>query len=388
MGMRKLIFFVALMIALSAGAAFAGAQFYNLGAGTSTGLATDGVNCAVGGHNASGVFIWSKANGVVGLGAGTSAGIAYTTYNAPAGKFVIGANVSSVAKRWDGPISGGGAFTALPLCDGTTNWAVRCTAASATDVRFGGNHIVTNHNGACRYKESALPNATISLGLPANYHDTSYVNGMSSGGAYAGQARYTGSPPEGGARNPLGGSSLLGFNTLYGAPSSSHECVARAIAAGGSRIVGWSDTAGASQRQACYWDAAFTTGDVPVAIPNIPGFYWSEAGAVSPNGRYIGGYSYYTVGDTPQTAWLFDVTTGVVSDLKTQFASYGFDMTGWELGWDPDGVSGISDDGLCITGTGKLNGVTTAWVVCIPEPSSFAILAFGLLPLLKFRRRS
>jgi hypothetical protein len=50
-------------------------------------------------------------------------------------------------------------------------------------------------------------------------------------------------------------------------------------------------------------------------------------------------------------------------------------------------VSGISTDGRWITGTGKKDGVASGWVILIPEPSSFAVLAIGILPLIKLRRR-
>jgi len=51
---------------------------------------------------------------------------------------------------------------------------------------------------------------------------------------------------------------------------------------------------------------------------------------------------------------------------------YGLDLTGWRLG----GASGISADGKTIIGNGiNPNGNSEAWVACIPEPTTFFLLA-------------
>ena len=62
--------------------------------------------------------------------------------------------------------------------------------------------------------------------------------------------------------------------------------------------------------------------------------------------------------------------------ISLVLAGAGVDLTGWTL----DEVTAISDDGQTIVGSGtNPNGDTEAWMAVIPEPSSGALLAFGLV---------
>ncbi|MBN1436440.1 MAG: PEP-CTERM sorting domain-containing protein [Sedimentisphaerales bacterium] len=110
------------------------------------------------------------------------------------------------------------------------------------------------------------------------------------------------------------------------------------------------------------------------------------------------------LGDTGKraVAWVDDVTQGVFAiydvayELTTRF---GVDLTDWVL----TEVTGISDDGMTITGNGMhtvaietsngdlgaLNSVMVrpeAWVVRIPEPATWAIILLGSSALLRRRK--
>lgn len=373
----RLIAMGATLLVLS-GSAFA-ASFWNLGAGvTTTGMAPDG--SAVVYNTATNTYIWSASQGAKDLGAGyLSVGVAKKTD----GSYVIGSNAGAVAYRWDGNLAGTGTWTQLPLASGVNNWYVKSTAAGSAGVFIGG-YAGTPTWAACRYKESA--NSVAQLSLPSGTHSASYIYGISSTGWYAGQAQYGGTGSGGGSRQAMGSSStgaLVLLNNLQGAPTTSNSASGTVIADNGTRMAGWSSTGVTSQQKACYWNLPAVTGTAPTAIPFITGHDYSRSTAISADGSKICGYSQLlSAGSSSMTCWIWDSVNGS-RDLYTYMTGYGVDMTGWQLTY----IYGVSNDGKWIVGNGKKDGVASGFVFYVPEPSSFAALAFGLLPLLRFRRR-
>jgi len=74
-------------------------------------------------------------------------------------------------------------------------------------------------------------------------------------------------------------------------------------------------------------------------------------------------------------AFVWDELHGM-RDLKAVLENFGLDLTGWSL----TSATGISLDGLTIVGDGlNPEGRTEAWVAVIPEPSTAALLALGLV---------
>jgi uncharacterized membrane protein len=330
------------------------------------------------------------------LGTGFTAGVAMhgSTVVVAGGTTSSNARYSGVAKRWDGNASGVGSWTNLPQ-DGGCDWTPMGIGADANDVSIGGSCLWDGVWYGDRYQESkGVTWEGIRPTKPQflkDYANDSFVYGITASNICAGRAMYGTARSAIGGQNVVGINGLQGFNNLSGAPDNGKHSSALAIAANGSRIVGWSDASGAAQRQAVRWDAAFTNYDVPVAIPLLPGYYWSGATAVSPSGSIIGGLCYSSPGDN-LAAWIWDSVHGT-RNLAAVLTAAGIDLTGWGSLTSDDGaangpsLSGISDDGMWFTGTGIRGGVETAWVAQIPEPSSISVLALGLLPLVIRRRK-
>lgn len=381
---------LALVLVVSAGAAQA-VQFWNLGAGRSTGMTSDGQVVSL--NQSSSAKIWSPQYGVVSLGSGSTSGV---TWNGSS--LVVAGKSGGTTSRWDGSKSGTGSWSALPQTDGGYNWSPAPISAIASD----GNQVMivgsynyssggSDYFGGVRYKHDGTVGWTTRFGVPVGYHDNSILYGVSEGDVTTGRAQYAGSGPTGGSRQPIVGSSI-GLGNLLGGPSHLNEACAMAISGDGSRIVGWAEYPAGTYR-ACYWDAPYTNGKMATAIPLVSGYYWAEATAVSRTGAFIGGAMWLN-GDAGQSSFIWDAVNGT-RELKSYLISLGVDLTGWQLSNDyADGagffaISGISEDGKWITGTGIYNGTETAWAVAIPEPGSVSVLAMGLLGLIGiYRRRS
>lgn len=180
------------------------------------------------------------------------------------------------------------------------------------------------------------------------------------------------------------GNPLRFLGNLLGAPTAANEARALAISGNGSRIVGWSYiTLDPLYIQQCYWDAPFTAGKTAKPIPFLSGHVWGDATAVSRTGEYIGGVSWKTiyvegvVDPEGQEAWIWDAAHGT-RDLKKVLIAEGADLTGWgrlcdDLSGTPehgDGffdITGISEDGRWITGTGAKSRVRHAYVAYLNE---------------------
>ena len=91
----------------------------------------------------------------------------------------------------------------------------------------------------------------------------------------------------------------------------------------------------------------------------------------------VTGYAY-TTGNAAQHAFLYDDTNGMV-DLNSLIDP----LSGWVL----TEAGSINDLGQ-ITGSGTISGQTHAFLLTpVPEPSSFALIGFGLATLAVFGRQ-
>ncbi|MGE3108690.1 MAG: GC-type dockerin domain-anchored protein [Phycisphaerales bacterium] len=104
----------------------------------------------------------------------------------------------------------------------------------------------------------------------------------------------------------------------------------------------------------------WTASDGMVTLGTLAGDTGSYAGAVSADGQIVVGDS--TLPGGPH-AFLWTNTTGMV-DLNTYLPTLGIDLTGWTL----RSASGISPNGLHITGQGIHNGRDEAWIATVTPP--------------------
>ncbi len=144
---------------------------------------------------------------------------------------------------------------------------------------------------------------------------------------------------------------------------------ANAIAADGSKIVGWSDSDFGS-RLAAHW-----TGDAPATwfSPDGNPIYVGEAQGVSSDGSFVvgGGYGDYTNPLKPKKvnqAWLWSAATntivplGVVKQLTGDFA----DGQHW--------VSDVSDDGAVVVGQDMLYNLGEQWAFIWTKQAGISML--------------
>lgn len=378
----------ALLTILGATSALGAAQIWDLGEGISVGATSDGqVTCVRYGANLNKASIWSVQYGARTLGTYTPTGITWKgSQLVVAGN--LNGNLTGQAYRWDGNIQGVGTWSALPLADGLYDWRshrVQSVASDGANVwMVGFSTLPSGYEHACVYTDNGSTSSCTNVALPSpNGHDHSELCAVSQTGVVAGQALYGGSPPTGGGRQVITGDPLRFLGTLMGNPSSSTEARALAISGDGSRIVGWSYIQlDPLLIQQCYWDAPFTANKAPHAIPFLDTYIWGPATAVSRTGAYVGGCFWRDPYPTPegQAAWIWDAAHGT-RDLKSVLAAEGADLTGWgrlcdDLAGTPehgDGffdITGISEDGRWITGTGRKSSVRHAYVAYLNEAPS------------------
>jgi hypothetical protein len=392
--MRRALLGVALLIALGSGTAFAAAQIWDLGEGFSVGATSDGqVTCVRYGSNYDNTAIWSVAYGTRQLGSYTPRGITWK-----GSQLVVAAHLDGVAQRWDGNIQGVGTWSALPLADGLYNWQshrVQSMASDGTNVWIVGKSITTQgYEHACVYHDNGSTSACTNAVLPSPGHDHSELCAVSETGLVAGQALYGGSgPPAGGARQVITGDPLRFLGNLMGGATTSNEARALAISGDGSRIVGWSYIVlDPLMIQQCYWDAPFTANKTAHAIPFLDTYIWGPATAVSRTGAYVGGCFWRDPYPTPegQAAWIWDAAHGTRL-LKEVMIAEGADLTVWGRLCDDlvgtsehgDGffdITGISEDGRWITGTGKQSGARHAYVAYLNEAPTVSAISPSAAP--------
>lgn len=383
--MRPLTLISALILTLGTTLAFAAAQIWDLGEGISVGATPDGqVTCVRYGRDLNKAAIWSVQHGFIPIGTYTPTGITWK-----GSTLVVAGHLNGQAYRWDGNIQGVGTWSALPLADGLYTWKphrVQSIASDGINVWIVGFSAYTGGaEHACVYTDNGTTSACVNAAIPAPGHDHSEMCAVSESGLAAGQAQYGGSGSlTSGGRQVMTGSPLRFLGNILGGPTSANEARALAISGDGSRIVGWSYiTLNPLYIQQCYWDAPFTANKTANAIPFLPGHVWGDATAVSRTGVYVGGVSWKTiyvggvVDPEGQEAWIWDAAHGT-RDLKNVLIANGADLTGWgrlcdDLAGTPehgDGffdITGISEDGRWITGTGAKSRIRHAYVAYLNE---------------------
>jgi uncharacterized membrane protein len=169
---------------------------------------------------------------------------------------------------------------------------------------------------------------------------------------------------------------LVGLGHLY----EQRDSWARAVSADGATVVGRAGTMhnGRFMMAAYRWTAE----EGMLELGGFPtGTDYSDALGVSADGSVIVG----TFNDREGVwAFVWDAANGVrvLEDILTDA---GVDLGGWKLGYALD----VSDDGLTIAGTGlNADDRTEAYIAHIPEPSSAALLLFGLCLAPEVARRA
>ena len=388
-----------LLVVVGAAPAFGAAQIWDLGEGISVGATPDGqVTCVRYGANLNKTAIWTVQYGTRELGKYTPAGIARK-----GSQLVVAGHMDGAAHRWDGNPQGAGTWSALPLADGLYTWKphrVQAIASDGTSVWIVGLSAYTGGaEHGCVYTDNGSTSSCANIVIPAPGHDHSELCAVSEDGQVAGQAQYGGSGTlTSGGRQVITGSPLRFLGNLLGGATAANEARALAMSGDGCRIVGWSYiNLNPLYIQQCYWDAPFTANRTAHAIPFLPGHVWGDATAVSRTGIYIGGASWKVIYNSQgqlapegQAAFIWDAAHGT-RNLKDVLAAEGADLTGWSRLSDDlrgtsehgDGffdITGISEDGRWITGTGAKSGVRHAYVAYLNEAPSVSAVSPATAP--------
>jgi uncharacterized membrane protein len=161
------------------------------------------------------------------------------------------------------------------------------------------------------------------------------------------------------------GGPILGLGDL---PGGVVESVAWDISADGLVIVGSSGCC--AHKEATIWTEAAGL----VSIGDLPGGALdAQAMAVSGDGSIVVGEGTTDLGGR---AFIWDATNGMRQLDQVLADTLGLDLEGWTL----IRARGVSDDGLTIIGQGiNPSGEDEGWIAFIPEPSTSALLALGLV---------
>jgi probable HAF family extracellular repeat protein len=173
---------------------------------------------------------------------------------------------------------------------------------------------------------------------------------------------------------------MIGLGDL---PGGEYLSFANDASLDGSVIVGGSDSVLSFPTDPAYEAFRWTAQTGMVGLGDLSGGrFHSVAVAVSGDGNKIVGYS--DAGGTSDSAFFWDTSTGMRSMESFLTMEVGLDLAGCHL----YNASGISEDGMIITGTGACPGAPQAavWVAVVPEPGGACGLF--LICILTLHRRS
>jgi uncharacterized membrane protein len=149
------------------------------------------------------------------------------------------------------------------------------------------------------------------------------------------------------------------------------------ISADGNVIVAYTVEPGGDQNPFRWSQGA---GWVPLSDP-LGGGVLAHPVDLSADGSVIAGFTFTTSAPFGPHAVIWDDLNGQRL-LDNVLTDLGLDLTGWTL----EKVTGISDDGLTIVGTGiNPNGDTEAFIATLPEPRALAVIVLGIPALLRRR---
>lgn len=312
---------------------------------------------------ASKAYAWTASGGMQSLGSLPNREQSYSYGVSFDGSVVVGASTSggfgSHAFRWT---AGSGMVDLGTLPGGQTSGAHGTNRDGSVVVGTGGTE-----SGGLAFRWTAS-GGMISLGVVPSGRNSVAEDVSDSGAVVVGSYQITTGQSRAFRWDENTG--MVSLETLSGGENG--DSLAAAISGNGNVIVGTSLSILGSQ--AFRWTAS--TGMVGLGI--LSGTSSSSALAADSDGSTI-------VGMSDQRAFLWDATFGM-QDLQGLLATeYGLSsaLSDWQL----TAATGISDDGLTISGYGQHNGVAEAWIATIPEPSTAVLCVSVLAPAFLARSR-
>jgi len=352
-------------------------SIYSLGANT-TGLSIsqngtyatglyEGTN--TGFSNPQAGFLWTQSGGVVTLPAAGTTNHVDASPNAVNNSGTVAGAVSTTfygANSLPVLYSNSSSATVLPLPAGSS-------IGRAYGINNAGTVVGSISQDLNWYATVFTPtNATVLLQTTPDGSILQYAYGIANSGRIAGQFISTNSAVTGAFYLDSGATNAVDLGFLP-VPGGSNSTVASGISGSGSYITGSSGPNAFLYQP----DTATMT-----ALPLLEGWTGSLAYSVNDLGWVVG-----VGGDITSVPFLFDGTsTYSLQGLLTGPDSFRWDM----INGTGNTALGISDNGI-ITGRALYDGVTTGFVMVpnspIPEPSTWALLAVGLLVILGVLRR-
>lgn len=342
-------------------------SIFSLGANT-TGLSVsrDGayvtgnyISTNAGFSNSQAGFLWTQAGGVVTLPAAGTTNHVDATPNAVNNSGIVAGAVSTTfygANSLPVLYSNSSSSTLLPLPLGSS-------MGRAYGINNSGTAVGSIYQDLNWYAAVFTPtNATVLTQTTPDGSILQYAYGIANSGRIAGQFISSSNGAVTGAffLDP-GATNAVDLGSL---PGGSFSTIAFGISGSGSYITGSSGT------NAFLYRPETTT---MTALPLLEGWTESQARSVNDMGWVVG------IGGGAATPFLFDgENIYSLQDLLT-----GPDASRWDMtNGTGNAALGISDNGV-ITGRALYDGVTTGFVMIpnapIPEPSTWALLAVGML---------
>ena len=363
------------LVAFTTNSANAGSIFLGIGGIRSTnistvvdGLSADGTTLVGSSLNNNGkfeAFRWTEAGGMEGLGlldTSLSSGRSRGRGVSADGSVVAGESpsrspvISLKSVRWDsaGSIQRVGAFPGV----NPSGFARDVDDAGIYVVGRGGSLNSQPDNGSEAYRWS-VAGGTEGLGDLPGDRFFSEARGISGDGEVV--VGYSQSSNGNEAFRWTSSGGMVGLGDLAGGAFNSF---AQDASKDGSVIVGFGSSNNGSE--AFRWTSAGFT-----ALGDLSGgTFSSSALAINADGTIIGGVGTSALGNE---GFIWDATSGM-RRVQDYLADFGLDTNGWTL----TSVTGISDDGLTIAGTGSNpDGRTEGWIArisSVPEPSAVLIL--------------